>query len=298
MATQNVLPFRPPCALDVQAIKACTKHDLRSDISAANLFLLRHKYDTQLVFHMEHLIRFYPGKGRLCGYTFPVGGCADNIPRCLESIIKDSETRNIELRFCLLTENEAQYIKEYFGENTKLFCDAGDADYLYKRRELATLAGTKFHKKRNRLAAFKRHYPQHGFAPLTSENKHIARQIAEQWYCTQIPSPALIHELEAIKQALLHFDTLELQGGLVYVNLVPVGMCIASLINEHVADVHYEKCLPDFRDAYVYINNELAQHLNSEFINREEDLNIPGLRAAKLTYNPSIILKKYSAIIC
>lgn len=298
MVTQNLLAFRPPCIDDVQAIKACTHHDMRSDLSAANLFLLRHKYDTQLVFHMEHLIRFYPNKGRLNGYTFPVGGRAEDIPQCLDAIKKDALTRDVNLQFCLLTETEAEYIKDYFGKSTNIFCDAGDADYLYKRTELATLTGTKFHKKRNRLAAFKRNYTGHKFAPLTNENKHFALQIAEQWCCTQVPCPALVHELQAIKQALLHFDALQLQGGLVYVNDKPVGMCIASLINEHVADVHYEKCLPNFRDAYVYINNELAQHLKTDLINREEDLNIPGLRAAKLAYNPSIILKKFSATIC
>lgn len=298
MATQNVLPFYPPCINDVQAIKACTKNDLRSDLSAANLYLLRYKYDIQLLFHMEHLIRFYPGKGRLKGYTFPVGGCSQNVPLCLEAIINDAKTRNVKLQFCLLTEKEAEYIKDYFGKNTRISCDAGDADYLYKRQELATLPGTKFHKKRNRLAAFKRDFPQHRFAPLTNDNKHFALQIAEEWCRTQEASPALKHELHAIELAILNFDALNLQGGLVYVNNMPVGMCIASLINEKVADVHYEKCLPDFRDAYVFINNEFAQYLNTELINREEDLNIPGLRAAKLAYNPTIILKKFSAIVC
>ena len=75
----------------------------------------------------------------------------------------------------------------------------------------------------------------------------------------------------------------------------PVAMSVASFISPSVADVHYEKCLPAFRDVYPLINRELARCLGCEFINREEDLNIPGLRKAKESYYPAQLLTKYTA---
>ncbi len=55
-----------------------------------------------------------------------------------------------------------------------------------------------------------------------------------------------------------------------------------------MAVVHIEKANPDIRGLYQYINHQ--------FINREEDLGIEGLRKAKLSYHPIRFTEKYTAI--
>ena len=105
------------------------------------------------------------------------------------------------------------------------------------------------------------------------------------------------HELQAIENALKYRHQLGIVGGLLYVENAPAAMSLASYITPMVADIHYEKCIPEFRDAYAYINRELAAALSTEYINREEDLNIPGLRTAKLSYHPAHILRKFTATI-
>ena len=88
-------------------------------------------------------------------------------------------------------------------------------------------------------------------------------------------------------------------GGILYVNNIPVAMTIASKISENVCDVHFEKAIGEYaiNGAYAAINKMFCERLEQfTFINREEDIGIEGLRKAKMSYRPKIILKKYNAI--
>ena len=70
-----------------------------------------------------------------------------------------------------------------------------------------------------------------------------------------------------------------------------------SPINTETFDVAVEKADANYIGAYTMVNNEFVKSLPSqyEFINREEDLGIEGLRKAKLSYHPTEILDKYTA---
>ncbi len=291
------LPFASPSLQDAAAVRHAARATRQSDLSFANIYLLRHKYGTEVALEGGFLFRHFNGSGRLQGYAFPCGG-GDPVPALLR-VQEDAGQRGRALRFCLLLEEERRLLEELWPGRFCFHADPGDADYLYAREQLAELPGTRFHRKRNHLERFKRTCPTWNIEPLTAANAADALAVASGWLdAAETASPALLHEHEAIAQALRLMDALALFGAVLYVDAAPVAMAIGSMISPDVADVHYEKCLPAFRSAYPVINQALAQLLTCALINREEDLNQPGLRQAKLSYFPAQVLTKYNALPC
>ena len=81
-----------------------------------------------------------------------------------------------------------------------------------------------------------------------------------------------------------------------YVDNKLEAFTIGELINPNMALVHIEKANPNIRGLYQYINQQfiLNEFPEVEFVNREEDLGIPGLRKAKLSYHPVRFVEKYT----
>ena len=87
--------------------------------------------------------------------------------------------------------------------------------------------------------------------------------------------------------------------GLVLVeNNKVLAMTMGSPLSEDTFDVHFEKAAED--GAYAAINQAFASHLREKYpqlkyLNREDDLGLPGLRKAKLSYYPHHLVVKFWA---
>ena len=79
-----------------------------------------------------------------------------------------------------------------------------------------------------------------------------------------------------------NYEALGFIGGLLYQNGEPVAFTAGTKLDEEVFDVHFEKALPGVEGAYIMVN-------------REEDMGLEGLRKAKESYHPDILLMKYFA---
>lgn len=78
-----------------------------------------------------------------------------------------------------------------------------------------------------------------------------------------------------------------------------VAFTYGAPVNYDTFCVHIEKADTNFDGAYTVMNQEFASRIPEQFtyINREEDLGIPGLRKAKLSYSPALLLKKCRATL-
>jgi hypothetical protein len=271
---------------------------MASDVSFANIYLLRDKYDIQISSYKDFLIRHYNGYFGRSGYTFPIG--RGNIGKALEEIEKDAVQRNEELKFCLLTDEQKNELEKLRPGRFTFTSNAGDSDYIYAATELVNLSGKAFHKKKNHFSKFTRTYPEYRFAQIGQANIDDAVLVEDMWYNEHLQqeSESQLKEYTAIKNALDNFEQLSLSGGIIYVNDTPAAMTIASKISSGVWDIHFEKAVGEcaLNGGYAAINRIFAETLKDcEWINREEDIGIEGLRKAKMSYHPKMLLKKYNA---
>ncbi len=173
-----------------------------------------------------------------------------------------------------------------------------DFDYLYRTEDLATLPGKAYHSKKNHIAAFSRQYDW-SYEPLSADNAADMMALSRAW-CEEKGGceSSLGEEQCAIRRVLRDPERFSLSGGLVRVEGQAVAFTLGSPINERVFDVHVEKALSAYSGAYAVINREFAKTLTAyELLNRENDMGIPGLRRAKESYRPTVLLKKYLVTI-
>ncbi len=184
------------------------------------------------------------------------------------------------------------------------FEDRGQWEYLYNRDELAELPGPKFHKKKTHVNGYRRRYGE-DYRPLGGASnpdgiEHVL-QLQEEWCkwrdCEN--SPSLQAENNAIFRVVGNWSRLPgLVGGALYVEN-NIG---AFAVGEKVGDmmvVHFEKVQAELKGVYQAINQAFASRsaLGVSLINREQDMDEPGLRQAKETYNPVGFLKKSRLVI-
>lgn len=296
-----MLEWSIPEAEDEDWINSCiaVSGTMASDASFANIYLLRNKYSTKISRYKDFIIRKYSGKGARCGYTFPLG--KGDVAKALAEIEKDAKECGERLQFAFVTEEQKEVLENAMPARFCYSSDAGDSDYIYLRSELASLSGKAFHKKKNHFSKFVRTYPDYKYYEIGACNIYDAQKVADAWYYEHLQDEdaSQLAEYKAIKEALDNFEELGLIGGVIYVNDSPCAMTIASKINENTVDVHFEKAVGEYalNGGYAAINKLFSEKLDGvTWLNREEDIGIEGLRKAKLSYRPKIMLKKYSAV--
>lgn len=296
-----MLEWSIPEAEDEDWINSCiaVSGTMASDASFANIYLLRNKYSTKISRYKDFIIGKYSGKGARCGYTFPLG--KGDVAKALAEIEKDAKECGERLQFAFVTEEQKEVLENAMPARFCYSSDAGDSDYIYLRSELASLSGKAFHKKKNHFSKFVRTYPDYKYYEIGACNIYDAQKVADAWYYEHLQDEdaSQLAEYKAIKEALDNFEELGLIGGIIYVNDSPCAMTIASKINENTVDVHFEKAVGEYalNGGYAAINKLFSEKLDGvTWLNREEDIGIEGLRKAKLSYRPKIMLKKYSAV--
>jgi hypothetical protein len=173
--------------------------------------------------------------------------------------------------------------------------DRDNFDYLYLRTELADLCGKRFHKKRNLVNAFLRSYPVPEERPLTLDTVEDAMKILDKWR----EEKGEVGDYIASRESLENLEAFALHGVIFYIEGKPAGYTLGEpLLGGRMYAVHFEKALARYKGMYQYVNQAFCAGLPESIIymNREQDLGDEGLRQAKMTYNPSGFVKKWTGL--
>lgn len=288
--------------------KINTKYLTGCDSSLANLYLLKESLNTSFFQKEEILFRKYDFAESIKGYGFPIllskNHKIEDKFEVFFKEIKKKEQNSID--FCYFTEEQKNLFDEFLakkGLSVEWKTNRDDSDYLYLQSDLADLPGSEYQKKRNHVSKFIKKNKNYNFvyfdySTLTPQIKEDFLKVAKKWLCELSGNVdnSVCHESKSIEFAINHLSSFDFFGGILYINEKPRAITLASKISEEVIDIHFEKCLADAAKdgGYAMINNLFAKECkNFKYINREEDLGIEGLRKAKLSYKPELILDKY-----
>jgi hypothetical protein len=93
-----------------------------------------------------------------------------------------------------------------------------------------------------------------------------------------------------------YYNELGLTGGAIRVNGEIQAFTVGEQLAPGAAVCHFEKAMPGVQGLGQLINQWFAKYslTGFEFVNREQDLGIAGLRQAKKSYYPFKMVDKYT----
>ncbi len=264
-----------------------------SEHTFANLFVWRHSRPIR-VLETDGSLILLAGEGSACTIFGPPLGTISlahaldaaraATPRAVIAIELIPESRRDELRAAGLDPCE----------------DRDNFDYVYRREDLAFLHGRNYHNKRNLIAQALADYDC-TYESITHANLPQVIELQHRWCAARRcgETPHLCHEFIATSEALNNFEALGLTGGAVRIGGRLEAYTVAQALTPATAVIHFEKAMLEFKGLYQVINRWCAEHElgTYEYINREQDLGVAGLRQAKESYFPHHMVKKYFAPI-
>ena len=182
-------------------------------------------------------------------------------------------------------------------ERYEVELDIDNSDYVYSARDLIRLSGRKYHRKKNHLNRFLREY-RFEYRNLDMELVECFLDMQEKWCQMKecVEKPELLSEDFAIHRALTYFEELDFKGGAIQIDSRIEAFSLGEPLNDSTAVIHIEKANPEIPGLYTAINQFFCSNACSgmEYINREQDLGLEGLRKAKESYYPHHMVKKYT----
>ena len=212
-----------------------------------------------------------------------------------DRIVKYCKERDIQARLCSVSEPILQRIIGMYP-GSKTWTDRAWSDYLYVSSDMTDLAGRKYSGQRNHINRFSREHPQWSYERIAEDNLPEVRAFYEKYAREHLKDSMTYNEGDRkALEALDNLGTYGLFGGVLYVDGEVIGVSLGETVDDTLY-VHTEKANIEYHGSYPMLVNQFAKMFvteGTEYINREEDDGVEGLRTSKLSYHPTALLNKY-----
>jgi len=233
-------------------------------------------------------------------YSFPAG--RGDLRAVIEEMKRDAADCGHRFRIFGLSPEDIQTLEGLYPGCFKYEANRDGYDYVYLLDKLVSLAGKKLQAKRNHINRFKANHPDWSLEEIAPANLDECWQMNVEW-CKRNKcedSIELTDELCAVARCFNNYDALGLEGALLRAEGRIVAFTMGEILNSNTYVIHVEKAFSEIQGAYQMINREFAALIKQRYphivyVNREEDMGFEGLRKAKLSYHPEILLEKYIA---
>jgi len=263
------------------------------DFSVGATFLWRTFYNIHFALERDVLYfctYAYPHESGEVLFSPPLGGGKAAYLRLRDYC----ESYALPLRFAAVAQELLPVITALFP-GSEVTQNRDWCDYLYNSAELRDLAGRRFAGQRNHIHRFLAACPDWRFEAINAGNLPEVRRFLDRFHDRLgQDTPALREEYEKTLELFTHYERYGQLGGVLFAAGQAVGFSVGEVVNDTLI-VHIEKANRDIPGAYPMLVNQFAKHYAADvpYINREEDLGEPGLRASKLSYHPVDLLWKY-----
>ncbi len=257
----------------------------------------------------DMLVFFTKEEGQPSSFTFPIEKGYDfekdlNHPayqgrakRVFDIVCEYFHTHQIPIRLHCATPRIYELIQSWYPETYMYTPDRDSFNYIYTVDKLSTLSGSKLHGKRNHINSFLKKYPDYSYEDICCDNIQDCLKVESNWINNHSNTgnrnslPEYQYEYKIIEASLHNMEKFHMQGGLIRIDGVPIAFTIGEPISKYTYDIHFEKADDAIQGAYQMINKEfVSRNLSGyQYVNREEDLGIEGLRKSKLSYYPDIL---------
>ncbi len=292
------------------ADRALIEHHLRlsnpcvCDFAMHSLFCWRHTYPAyQCVMDGFLVLRLDVEATGEYAYSRPYG--EGDFSHIIPHVLDDAAARGETARWFALDDDAIQVIRTMLPHYGIAY-HRGFSDYVYSAGALQSLAGKKYQPKRNHLHQFMASY-DYRYETLSPAHFPDCVSLLALWQQQYLAHCGLVDdntlsglrgESSCIREAFTHYEALGFYGGVLYVGSQLVAFTYGSAISDDTFCTHVEKADENHVGAFTAINQLFAQHLPSryQYVNRENDMSIQGLRQAKESYHPLFLRHKLLAL--
>lgn len=235
-------------------------------------------------------------------YFLPIG--QGDLPHAVKRLARDAQKRSVPLSMYAVTDTTKAQLEQLFPDTFCFYEVRSGFDYLYDINRLSELKGKKLQAKRNHIHRFHDACPDVKLLEIDRGLLPRCREMIDRWYAAHtvgFGAENFDRERHAFDLLFADYEALGFEGLAAEANGELIALTMGNRIHDEVFDVNFEKAFSDIPGAYAFINCSFATRLREKYpqlkiLNREDDMGLEGLRKAKLSYYPDILLRKWAAV--